>query len=198
MRVANDLVLAASPPIGQSACISDVAGDRVTTQLGEVVIAKAIPKDAADVLRLRDTLASWMVESGIDQWRPGEMPLAWIEVCAAQGWVFVARHNGNVVGSVTLVWTDPLIWVGRDEPAGYIHMLMVDRAYAHAGLGLALLGWAELQILRTGRRRARLDCVRDNAVLRAYYEHAGYMLVGYRNFAVGIPDVALYEQLLGD
>ena len=176
--------------------MSDVADDRVTTQFGEVVMADAIPQDAAEVLRLRDALASWMIEAGIDQWRPGEMPLSWIEVCVAQGWVFVARDNGDVVGSVTLVWTDPFIWGDRDEPAGYIHMLMVDRAHARAGLGRGLLDWAERRIIRAGHHRARLDCVRDNAALRAYYEAAGYVLVGYRDFAGGIPSVALYEKVL--
>jgi GNAT superfamily N-acetyltransferase len=135
-----------------------------------------------------------MVERGIDQWRPGEMPLAWIEECAAQGWIFLARRDSELIGSVTLVWTDPLIWGDRNAPAGYIHMLMVDRAHAHLGLGRSLLAWAERRITRSGHDRARLDCVHTNVRLRAYYEHAGYVLVGQREFAGRIPGVALYEK----
>jgi len=137
-----------------------------------------------------------MVECGIDQWRPGEMPLPWIELCAAQGWVFVALLDERLVGSLTLVWDDPLIWGDRNEPAGYVHMLMVDRAYAHLGLGRSLLDWAERRITRAGHRHARLDCVRTNLDLRAYYENAGYALVGYREFAGKTPSVALYEKAL--
>ncbi len=96
-----------------------------------------------------------------------------------------ARHEGTTVGSVTVVWADPFIWGDRAERAGYVHMLMVGRAYAHVGLGRGLLDWAERKITRTGRQRARLDCVRNNAVLRAYYEAAGYVVVGYRDSKAG-------------
>ena len=99
--------------------VSDVVDNRVTTEQGDVVVVRASPDDAVAILRLRDALASWMVECGIDQWRPGEMPLPWIELCAAQGWVFAALLDDRLVGSLTLVWDDPLIWVDRNEPAGY-------------------------------------------------------------------------------
>jgi len=170
----------------------------VATQLGEVVIVRASRADALAILGLRDALASWMVERGIDQWHPGEMPLPWIEECAAQGWIFVAQRGGYLVGSVTLVWTDPFIWGDRNEPAGYIHMLMVEREYAHVGLGRSLLDWAEGRIARSGHHRARLDCVRTNIGLRAYYETAGYVFVGYREFPGSVPSVALYEKALTD
>ena len=55
-----------------------------------------------------------MVEQGIDQWRQGDMPLPWVEMCAAQGWVFVALRDDILVGSLTLVWADPFIWGDRD------------------------------------------------------------------------------------
>jgi hypothetical protein len=58
---------------------------------------------------------------------------------------------------------------------------------------------------KSGRHRARLDCVRTNTLLRAYYENAGYHLVGYRCFEHEVGDArgglvpadsALYEKLL--
>jgi ribosomal protein S18 acetylase RimI-like enzyme len=73
---------------------------------------------------------------------------------------------------------------------------MVDRAYAHLGLGRSLIDCAERRITRAGRCHARLDCVRTNVDLRAYYENAGYTLVGYREFAGTIPSVGLYEKAL--
>ena len=75
-------------------------------------------------------------------------------------------------------------------------MLMVDRAFAHLGLGRSLLDWAERRIRSAGHRNARLDCVRTNVALREYYENEGYVLVGYREFAGEIPNVALYEKAL--
>jgi hypothetical protein len=60
-------------------------------------------------------------------------------------------------------------------------------------------------IVKSCRHRARLDCVRTNTRLRAYYESAGYHRVGYRHFehevseALGglvSADSALYEKVL--
>ncbi len=75
-------------------------------------------------------------------------------------------------------------------------MLMVDRAYARLGLGRFRLDWAERRNTEARRRHARLDCVRTNVALREYYENAGYVLVGYREFDANIPSVALYEKAL--
>ena len=174
----------------------DVGDNRVTTEQGDVAVAQASTRDAVAILGLRDALASWMVEQGIDQWRPGDMPLSWIQLWIAQGWVFAARRDGILVGSLTLVSSDPFIWGDRNQPAGYIHMLMVNRACGRLGLGRLLLDWAEQRIKRAGHRRARLDCVGTNGALRYYYENAGYLFAGYRTFVGDIPSVALYEKAL--
>ena len=146
-----------------------------------------------------------MVESDVEQWHPGEMPLSWIEECVRAGWIYGVWRDRSLVASVTLVWADPLVWPDHDDPAGYIHMLMVDRRWAGQGIGGHLLDWTEDQIRSVGCPVARLDCVRTNATLRAYYEAAGYVLVGVREFkgvklsavaTVEPPGVALYEKKL--
>jgi protein-tyrosine phosphatase len=179
--------------------------DRVPTAFGLLAVRRATREDAQKILRLRDELSSWMAERGIDQWRRGEMPLAWLEECAAQGWLVAASLGDNVVASVTLAWNDPFVWGDQAESAGYIHMLMVDRAYAGHRLGRSLLDWTERRIAGSGTHLARLDCVRANLGLRDYYEDAGYRLVGYTDFARtaeailgdSIPaETALYEKTL--
>lgn len=55
---------------------------------------------------------------------------------------------------------------------------MVDRATAPPGSGRAMLSAAERRIAEAGRVYCRLDCVSTNARLRAYYEGAGYAVVG--------------------
>jgi ribosomal protein S18 acetylase RimI-like enzyme len=124
-------------------------------------------------------LRGWFSD-GFELWQPGEMPLAWVEHRIAQGWVYTAWRQGNLVGSVTFAWEDPLIWGEGEAPAGYIHMLMVDRAYKGNSVGRAILGWAEAQIAASGRRLARLDCATNNRRLCVYYEQAGYVPVGRR------------------
>jgi GNAT superfamily N-acetyltransferase len=166
--------------------------------LGALAVARATLADAPLVGALRDELASWMLQRGIRQWSPGEMPLDWIEVCIAFGEVYLVSRDERLVGSVTVVWADPLIWGERTESAGYIHMLMVDRAFAGHGIGRSILEWSEGLVAASGRRLARLDCVEDNQSLRAYYEAAGYGFVGIKTFPDldWAGDTALYEKQL--
>jgi protein-tyrosine phosphatase len=170
----------------------------IASPLGALAVTRATVADAPAVRALRDELASWMVQRGIRQWSPGEMPEEWIEVCVAVGAVYLVTHDGRLVGSVTVVWDDPLIWGERSEPAGYIHMLMVDRGFGGHGIGRSILEWAEGSIAEAGRRWARLDCAKDNRPLRSYYEGAGYRFVEDKTF----PDLewafatALYEKRL--
>jgi ribosomal protein S18 acetylase RimI-like enzyme len=159
-----------------------LVSDVVETAVGSLSIRVAAGDDARAVLRLRDDLAAWMVQRRIDLWQPGEMPLTWVEHSIAQGWVHTVWKQGELVGSVTVAWQEPFVWGASDTPAGYIHMLMVDRAYAGNGVGRSILGWAEGQIAASGRRLARLDCATSNGRLCGYYEQAGYVAVGRRRF----------------
>jgi GNAT superfamily N-acetyltransferase len=173
-------------------------GDILQTDLGDLAVTQGTSEHARSVLELRDDLARWMLHHDIQQWRPRELPLEWIETCVAEGWVYVVPRGDRVIASVTIVWDDPLMWGEMPEPAGYIHMLMVDRDFAGHGVGRSLLAWAEDFIVDSGRHLARLDCVKTNWLLRSYYEHAGYALVGYKD----LPEVewafeaALYEKPL--
>jgi GNAT superfamily N-acetyltransferase len=168
------------------------------TPLGELAVIRATGERATSVLELRGDLAKWMLEHDVAQWRPGELPLEWIQTCVSEGWVYVVPLGERVIASVTVVWDDPLMWRELPEPAGYIHMLMVDRDFAGHGIGRSLLAWTERFILESERHLARLDCVRSNRLLRGYYERAGYALVGYQD----LPEVesafeaALYEKPL--
>ncbi|MDQ1511160.1 MAG: hypothetical protein QOG50_3004 [Actinomycetota bacterium] len=171
---------------------------KIASPLGPLVVTRVTVTQAPVVRALRDELASWMLQRGIRQWSPGDLPDEWIEVCIGFGAVFLVSHDDRLVGSVTVVWEDPLIWGARPESAGYIHMLMVDRDFAGHGIGRLILEWAERSIVATGRHLVRLDCVHDNQPLRAYYENAGYHFVGSKTF----PDLAwagvaaLYEKQL--
>ena len=80
-----------------------------------------------------------MLQRGIRQWSPGDLSAKWIEVCIGFGVVSLVSHDDRLVGSVTVVWDDPLIWGAQPESAGYIHMLMVDRAFAGHGIGRLIL-----------------------------------------------------------
>ena len=171
----------------------------LTTAIGDCEVAVAAPREATAVLGLRDSLARYLLDRGIRQWKPGELPAEWIEERIAAGSVYVVHRHTQLIGSVTITREDTLTWGERDDLAGYIHMLMIDRAFAGRGVGRSLLGWSEARIEADGRGLARLDCVQSNDRLRQYYEEFGYRMVGYRDFPE-IPWVlktALYEKRLG-
>jgi GNAT superfamily N-acetyltransferase len=154
--------------------------------------------DIEDLVRLRDELARWLVSRGIEQWHPGELPKDWIAHEAKHEWVHIVRESGRLVATVTVLPEDPIVWDDRNEPAGYLHRLMVDRHWAGQRVGAELLAWAEGTIRQSNRGIARLDCVRSNHRLCAYYEANGYSLVGYKDFPnLGWYESALYEKALG-
>jgi hypothetical protein len=141
---------------------------KIASPLGALVVTRATVSDAPAVRALRDELARWMVQRGIRQWSPGEMPDEWIEVCIAFGSVYLVSHDDRLIGSVTIVWDDPLIWGKQPEPAGYIHMLMVDRDVAGHGIVRSILGVGRGFDRRNGSapRATRLRA-RQPAVARA-------------------------------
>ena len=179
-------------------CARNMEPEALTTQLGDLTITRASIDQSRLVLALRDNLAQWMVERGIQQWRPGELPTTSVEEWIQSGNLYVVWAESTIVGSVTVIWDDALTWGQQPEPAGYIHQLMVTRAAAGHNVGHALLAWAEQMIARSGRNLARLDCVRGNRTLRDYYEHASYRLVGYKDFPniEWALETALYEKPL--
>ncbi|MEU9376439.1 GNAT family N-acetyltransferase [Streptomyces sp. NPDC048255] len=136
-------------------------------------------KDAGILVSLYDQAARWMRKHGIDQWKPGEKNAAHFRAKMREGEVWLAEDaDGRVVGAYELWWSDEEAWGIQPPVAGYVHRLMVERDAAPAGAGRRILEHAEWRIARTGRERARLDCVSTNPRLLAYYRSAGYRVVG--------------------
>jgi protein-tyrosine phosphatase len=87
-----------------------------------------------------------------------------------RGEFYLARVDGEAVGTVALLWQDAAFWGERPPDAGYVHALAVRRAHAGDGLGAKLLDWAEQQAAGAEREYLRLDCPAENVELRGYYE----------------------------
>ncbi len=170
----------------------------IVSAVGQCAVRLASRDDVAAVVDLRDAAARWLLGRGIEQWRPGELPMGWFERLVEVRSVWLVQCKDELVAMVTITWDDIAVWGRRDDAAGYIHTLVVDRRFSGARLGRAVLGWAERQIASAGRMLARLDCVRANPKLRSYYEDAGYGQVGYQAFPwiSWAREVALYEKNL--
>jgi GNAT superfamily N-acetyltransferase len=123
------------------------------------------------VLDVLDAAARRLTERGIPGW-PAAFRPEWIEPGLADGNVWVAEVDGAAVATLTLDWSDAVLWPD-DGRAGYLHRFATRRA--GTGLGAALLEWCA-DTVRAGRRdRLRLDCPAENRALRGYYERAGFV-----------------------
>lgn len=162
-------------------------------------LRSAVVDEAPELIELRDRLAQWMLNRGIEQWQPDQFDVehltAWIEA----GFVFVHPEGDRIAASVAVLENDPLIWGPDHGDAGYIHMLMVDRRWSGRGLGDRTLAWAERHIERKGEERARLDVTAANATLQQWYTERGYEIVGTREFDhPGWNEVVLLEKSLSE
>lgn len=165
---------------------------------------QATGSDAPAILALRDALARWQIERGIDQWRPGEISPDNIAIQADAGLWFVLRDAADpraLIATAQVLNSDTRFWGaarGGDGTAGYLHGLMVRRTHAGRGLGSQILAWFEQFVLDCGRQVARLDCNARNTVLQAYYQRHGYTECGLTEFdaEVGLHPARLFEKHL--
>jgi RimJ/RimL family protein N-acetyltransferase len=145
----------------------------------QLTFRRADKADTAILTGLYDGAARWMLERGIDQWKPGDKDARHFRRLIDSGVeeVWLAEEGAEVVGAYELWWDDEAAWGVRAPDAGYVHRLMVRRG-ARPGSGRAMLARAERRIAEAGRELCRLDCVSANPRLRTYYEGAGYTAVG--------------------
>jgi GNAT superfamily N-acetyltransferase len=127
----------------------------------------------AAVAALLDEATTWVGERGYEQW-PLPFPEEEITAAIERGEVYVAELDGDTVATVTLLWDDPIYWPDEPADAAYVHKLAVSRACAGQRIGQDIVEWADRTAATAGRDFLRLDCLRDNPGIRAYYERLGF------------------------
>jgi ribosomal protein S18 acetylase RimI-like enzyme len=168
--------------------------DGIATPRGPIVIRQAEPADLDAVVAIWEEANAWLRSRGIE---PGEPPRPLREIFADRihsGSVYLALLNGQPAGTLMLQWEDDASWPGAHDDAVTLHGFAVARAAA--GIGRDLLRWVERQTPTRGRQYIRLECSRDNPVLRAYYERAGFVYIG--DAARTHDPLARYEKFVGD
>jgi ribosomal protein S18 acetylase RimI-like enzyme len=140
---------------------------------GDLDVRRAEPGDLDEVVAILSEAARWLLERGIRQW-PDPFPHDRVAALLDRGELYLARVGGKPAATFALLWSDPDFWGEQPPVAGYVHVIAVRRAYAGLRLGERLLDWAEAQVAAAGRELLRLDCMRDNEVLKAYYERLGF------------------------
>ncbi|MDP9845852.1 GNAT family N-acetyltransferase [Streptosporangium lutulentum] len=140
-----------------------------------LTLRRATNGDLQGVLALLAETAGWLNGRGVRQWPVGGFPAERISPLIAEGVLYLLDgERGEERPAATIALdghADPEFWAPEDGPgtALYVHKLSVARGYSGRGLGEALLDWAGLRVLATGRRWLRLDCSKDNPRLQDYY-----------------------------
>lgn len=160
-----------------------------------LAITLAQTADLPLVLTILREAATWLWERDIPQWPPEEFTEDAYAPLIGQGAIALAWKNGQAVGTVTLLWSDPEIWGPDDGQAGYVHKLAVKRLAAGQGVSHALLAWAEAQVTQAGRRYVRLDCWAGSDALRQFYTNAGFTVCGLTQEDTW--QCALFEKAVG-
>jgi GNAT superfamily N-acetyltransferase len=153
-----------------------------------VNVRRCQAQDVAVVAGLLDEATVWVGERGYEQW-PLPFPRDELEAAVERAEVYVAEVDGEVVATVTLLWSDPMYWGERPPDAAYVHKLAVRRACAGRRIGSAIVEWADATAAAAGRMFLRLDCLAGNPGIRAYYEelgfeHRGDLVVNNRNMSI--------------
>jgi ribosomal protein S18 acetylase RimI-like enzyme len=162
------------------------------TPIGPVEIVQAQPVDLESVAGILEEAGRWLQGRGIDQW--GAVLTAREKERLAQrivaGEVYIAQQASESLGTLTVLDADVAVWGDAPGAAHYIHSFAVRRNAA--GLGRALLRWAEAEAQAAGKQYLRLDCAGANAALCRYYEAAGFHNRGRRDIRGWL--CALYEK----
>jgi len=156
-----------------------------------VNVRRCQARDVAAVAALLDEATVWVGERGYEQW-PLPFPRDELAAAIERGEVYVAELDGEAVATVTLLWDDRMYWGERPPDAAYVHKLAVSRACAGQRIGQAVVEWADKTAAAEGRDFLRLDCLRDNPGIRAYYERLGFEHRG--DLVVNGRDMSIYER----
>lgn len=143
----------------------------------QLTIVQAQLSELETVLDILEEAAQWLTGRGIHQWLPGSFYGVHCQSIAnrlRQGEIYLAKVDGEAIGTLRLQWSDRPMWGEMPDDAGYVHSLAVRRAFAGMGVGRQLLQWAENTAAANGKQYLRLDCTAENPVLRSYYEQAGF------------------------
>jgi acetyltransferase (GNAT) family protein len=150
----------------------------------------ATKADCDAVIELLRDARAWQQARGVPVWH--EFDAARIAADISSGEVYVAKAQGLVHGTVTLVENDPVVWADQ-APALYLHRLASARRSAELRAGALLIRWARTVAVWRCKRWLRLETWEENAAMRAYYERQGFRRVRNRFFPQDSPVPADYR-----
>ena len=174
----------------------------------DVIVRLASPEEVDAVARLYDDVTDHLdATNNYPRWKKGVYPTRDDASRAYEAdELYVALRDGRLVGTMTLSHEPPegFSQVTWSTPNDYSRTLMVYRLavsphHLGGGVGLALLGHAEVVARAEGDLAIRLDTAADNEPACRLYSKAGFSFVGTVSLGCedfGLPWFRLFEKLL--
>ncbi len=160
-----------------------------------IAVTRAEKVEEAVASTIVEEAANWLAARGEPMWGAEDCTPEALGPAIEAGELYLARVNGEPVGTMMLQWEDPRFW--PDVPGGesaFIHRLAVRRSVAGKGVARALIDWAKTAARQAGRKYLRLDCDAKRPRLCAFYESAGFVRHSVRSMGRFL--VARYEIVL--
>ena len=148
--------------------------------IGGLTIEQAKPGEVRLVIDIVDEAAAWLHAKGITQQWPSPTPKSFAEFLEQQivrGDVYLARIDGDAVGTFRFEWSDEELWADDPDGGGYVHTFALRNRAHGKGVGAAMMAWAKQRVCERGKKFLRLDCWGENEPLKKYYAGLGFTLV---------------------
>jgi GNAT superfamily N-acetyltransferase len=165
------------------------------------VLRRAAPGDHDVIIGLMDAAADWLRTKNTDQWAepwPSEEDRnhrIHRDLIAGKTWI--AWDGVTPAATITGDSAQNPIWPAEAQcdPAVYVFRMVVSRAFAGLGLGVALLDGVGLRARRRyGARWIRVDVWTTNTALHAYYRSQGFGFCGFSEASGSYPSAALFQK----
>ena len=142
----------------------------------EPAVRAARPQDLPSYVALLEEAARRLWKRDVRQWKPGSQRarMAWLESLVAQGALLRVDDAQGPLGGAILTRAATPEWAGVPGDAFFAHGLVVATRAEGRGLGARLLARLAELARREGAELLRLDCVEENARLRAFYRDLGF------------------------
>ena len=133
-----------------------------------------------EFIALLDQVGEWLWNKGVMQWRPG-VHTENREILKNQlehGILVLAYQGELLAGGCVLSENPPAVWNNPSKHALYLGSLVVARFAAGHGLGKQIVERCVQVAREKGKSSLRLDCWDGNEFLKAYYQEAGFRMLG--------------------
>jgi GNAT superfamily N-acetyltransferase len=166
--------------------------------LQHIKIVKSQKDQFNQILHLLKTAAQTLKDRGIDQWDywldPPKERLEWAREGFLNDEFYFINFNNEIIGMYRLCEEDLLYWGKQQEPAYYIHSLVIHPKYKGFKIGSYIIKQIEKSALENNICFMRLDCNAANSGLCQYYLDQGFTKVGEKQMKLSLN--SLFEKRL--